>query len=112
MASAAEDALAREFDTLRGRVLAAVESWGLPAKQQHGIKSTVKALSYDVQARAAALLADRKLLAAVDAQARVIRSLRDFAADLEREREVAEGDELEGSTTPTTPYRSASASRR
>lgn len=50
------DELAREFDNLRGRILGLIESWGLPEVQERGCKSTFKVLSYDAQAKIAALL--------------------------------------------------------
>jgi hypothetical protein len=42
--------LDKGMDNLRGRVLGMVESWGLPDKQERGIKSTFKSLTYDLQA--------------------------------------------------------------
>jgi hypothetical protein len=53
---ASEEALASEFDTLRGRVLGLIESWGMPEKQEKGCKNTFKTLTYDAQARIEKLL--------------------------------------------------------
>jgi hypothetical protein len=47
----AERLVAAEFNTLRGRVLGLIESWGLPEKQELGCKATFKTLTYDSQAR-------------------------------------------------------------
>lgn len=41
----------KEFDTLRGRILGLIESWGLPETQEHGCKATFKVLTYDSQKR-------------------------------------------------------------
>jgi hypothetical protein len=49
--SDAENTLASEFDTLRGRVLGLIESWGLPEKQESGAKATFKSLTYDAQSK-------------------------------------------------------------
>lgn len=46
-----EDTVAAEFNTLRGRILGLIESWGLPEKQENGAKATFKSLTYDSQAR-------------------------------------------------------------
>lgn len=53
-----DKALADEFNTLRGRVLGLIESWGLPERQEAGCKATFKSLTYDAQARVAELLDD------------------------------------------------------
>lgn len=46
-----EQEIAAEFNTLRGRILGLIESWGLPEKQENGCKATFKSLTYDSQAR-------------------------------------------------------------
>lgn len=46
----AHDDIDQEFNTLRGRVLGLIESWGLPERQEKGCKSTFKSLTYDAQA--------------------------------------------------------------
>jgi hypothetical protein len=51
-----QDTLASEFDTLRGRVLGLIESWGMPEKQENGAKQTFKSLTYDAQKSIAQLL--------------------------------------------------------
>lgn len=43
--------LEREFDTMRGRILGLIESWGLPQRQEDGCKQTFKSLTYDAQAK-------------------------------------------------------------
>lgn len=53
-----EDVLADEFNTLRGRILGLIESWGLPERQEKGCKATFKSLTYDAQARIEDLLED------------------------------------------------------
>lgn len=44
-----EDQIAKEFNTLRGRILGLIESWGLPQRQETGCKSTFKSLTYDAE---------------------------------------------------------------
>jgi hypothetical protein len=44
-----EDSIAKEFNTLRGRILGLIESWGLPQRQETGCKSTFKSLTYDAE---------------------------------------------------------------
>jgi hypothetical protein len=39
--------VAAEFNRLRGRLLGLIESWGLPERQEQGMKQTLKSLSYD-----------------------------------------------------------------
>jgi hypothetical protein len=51
-----EQLLADEFNTLRGRILGLIESWGLPESQERGCKATFKSLTYDSQARILDLL--------------------------------------------------------
>lgn len=41
--------IASEFNTLRGRILGLIESWGLPQSQENGCKSTFKTLTYDAE---------------------------------------------------------------
>lgn len=43
--------IASEFNTLRGRVLGLIESWGLPERQEQGAKQTFKSLTYDSEKR-------------------------------------------------------------
>lgn len=50
-----EQEIAAEFNTLRGRILGLIESWGLPEKQENGCKATFKSLTYDAQANIAEL---------------------------------------------------------
>lgn len=45
-----EDTIASEFNTLRGRVLGLIESWGLPPAQERGCKQIFKSLTYDSEA--------------------------------------------------------------
>ena len=49
--SEVEQVIASEFNTLRGRILGLIESWGLPEKQENGCKATFKSLTYDAQGR-------------------------------------------------------------
>jgi len=44
-----EEIIIKEFNTLRGRVLGLIESWGLPEKQERGCKATFKSLTYDAE---------------------------------------------------------------
>lgn len=44
-----DGAVAQEFNTLRGRILGLIESWGLPERQERGAKSTFKSLTYDAE---------------------------------------------------------------
>lgn len=46
-----EELVAAEFNTMRGRILGLIESWGLPDAQERGCKATFKTLTYDAQAR-------------------------------------------------------------
>ena len=41
------DAIAEEYNRLRGRLCGLVESWGLPEKQERGMIQTLKSLTYD-----------------------------------------------------------------
>lgn len=45
------DKVASEFNTLRGRVLGFIEACGLPERQETGMKSTFKSLTYDAESR-------------------------------------------------------------
>ena len=47
----AESRFDKGMDNLRGRMLGMFESFGLPAQQERAIKSTFKALTYDLQAK-------------------------------------------------------------
>jgi len=53
---ATHDQIAKEFNTLRGRVLGLIESWGLPERQENGCKATFKSLTYDAEQRVKDLL--------------------------------------------------------
>lgn len=53
-----EKLVASEFNTLRGRILGLIESWGLPPTQENGCKATFKTLTYDSQQRIVDLLDD------------------------------------------------------
>lgn len=53
-----EELVASEFNTLRGRILGLIESWGLPETQERGCKATFKTLTYDAQARITESLSD------------------------------------------------------
>ena len=44
-----EEIIIKEFNTLRGRVLGLIESWGLPERQEKGCKATFKSLTYDAE---------------------------------------------------------------
>lgn len=48
--------IASEFNTMRGRILGLIESWGLPERQENGCKATFKSLTYDAEARLKDLL--------------------------------------------------------
>lgn len=50
--------IASEFNTIRGRILGLIESWGLPETQERGCKSTFKSLTYDAEAAIKALVED------------------------------------------------------
>lgn len=39
--------VAAEFNRLRGRLLGLIESWGVPERQEQGMKQTLKSLTYD-----------------------------------------------------------------
>ena len=51
MSADLDQIVASEFNTLRGRILGLIESWGLPEKQEQGCKATFKTLTYDSQQR-------------------------------------------------------------
>lgn len=44
-----EQAISDEFNTLRGRILGLIESWGLPERQESGCKAIFKTLTYDAE---------------------------------------------------------------
>lgn len=46
-----EKTIADEFNSLRGRILGLIESWGLPETQERGCKATFKSLTYDAEKR-------------------------------------------------------------
>lgn len=50
--------IASEFNTLRGRILGLIESWGLNETQEHGCKNTFKSLTYDAEGRIKELVED------------------------------------------------------
>jgi hypothetical protein len=41
----------KECDSMRGRTLGMIESFGLPERQEEGAKTTTKSLSYDAEAK-------------------------------------------------------------
>jgi hypothetical protein len=45
------EAFEKGMDNLRGRILGLIESWGVDPRQERAIKSTFKALTYDLQAK-------------------------------------------------------------
>lgn len=54
----AHSEIASEFNTLRGRILGLIESWGLNERQENGCKATFKSLTYDAEARLKNLVED------------------------------------------------------
>lgn len=48
--TANEQAVADEYNRLRGRLCGLVESWGLPEKRERAMISTLKSLTYDSEA--------------------------------------------------------------
>lgn len=50
--------ISNEMNTLRGRILGLIESWGLDDRQEKGCKATFKSLTYDAEARIKELLDD------------------------------------------------------
>lgn len=50
--------IASEFNTIRGRILGLIESWGLDERQENGCKSTFKSLTYDAEERIKDLVED------------------------------------------------------
>lgn len=44
-----EDAVIREMNRFRGKVLGAIEAFGLPERQEAGIKTVVKNFSYEAE---------------------------------------------------------------
>lgn len=56
--SADHETIAQEFNTMRGRILGLIESWGLPERQERGCKATFKSLTYDAERRIKELLDD------------------------------------------------------
>jgi hypothetical protein len=49
MSQSPEELIVKEFNTLRGRILGLIESWGLPERQESGCKATFKSLTYDTE---------------------------------------------------------------
>jgi hypothetical protein len=45
-----QDPVADEYNRLRGRLCGLIESWGLPDKQERGMITTLKSLTYDSEA--------------------------------------------------------------
>lgn len=58
MSQTAEETVSSEFNTLRGRILGLIESWGLPERQEAGCKATFKSMTYDAEARVKELVAN------------------------------------------------------
>lgn len=48
--TAEQQAVADEYNRLRGRLCGLVESWGLPEKRERSMISTLKSLTYDSEA--------------------------------------------------------------
>lgn len=48
--TASQQAVADEYNRLRGRLLGLIESWGLDEKREKAMKSTLKSLTYDSEA--------------------------------------------------------------
>jgi hypothetical protein len=48
--TAEQQAVADEYNRLRGRLCGLVESWGLPEKRERAMISTLKSLTYDSEA--------------------------------------------------------------
>ena len=48
--TAEEQAVADEYNRLRGRLCGLVESWGLDTKRERAMISTLKSLTYDSEA--------------------------------------------------------------
>lgn len=53
-----EDPVAAEYNRLRGRLCGLIESWGLPERQERGMISTLKSLTYDSEAIMKELIED------------------------------------------------------
>lgn len=51
MNTAVEEAVAREMNRLRGRLLGFIEACGLPDSQERGMKQLTKSLTYDAEER-------------------------------------------------------------
>lgn len=50
--------ISSQFNTMRGRILGLLESFGLPERQENGAKATFKSLSYDAEKAIKDLLDD------------------------------------------------------
>jgi hypothetical protein len=86
----------REWNTIRGRMLGLIESWGLPTTQEAGAKSSFKALSSDAQARLATLIGDDALREQMSATAAAIAELTSCRSQLEGEIALSDpGDRAE-----------------
>lgn len=48
--TAEQQAVAAEYNRLRGRLCGLIESWGLPDKRERAMISTLKSLTYDSEA--------------------------------------------------------------
>jgi hypothetical protein len=48
--TAEQEAVAAEYNRLRGRLCGLIESWGLPEKRERSMISTLKSLTYDSEA--------------------------------------------------------------
>ncbi len=54
--TAKEQAVADEFNRIRGRLCGQIESWGLPEKRERAMISTLKSLTYDSEAAVKSLV--------------------------------------------------------
>lgn len=103
--SQSQDALVaridREWNTIRGRMLGLIESWGLPSSQEAGAKSSFKALSSDAQVRIATLLTDDALRQQMTSVAEAIAEIEHCQAMLASEAELSGDAEA---TRPTEAF--------
>lgn len=56
--TAEQQAVADEFNRIRGRLCGLIESWGLTDKRERAMISTLKSLTYDSEAVVKSLVSD------------------------------------------------------
>jgi|GEM_PF-4785297 len=80
----------REWNSIRGRILGLIESWGLPDTQEAGAKQAFKALASTAQDRMTQLVSDDGLRTALNTVTQGIDALTRFRDGIADERAAAD----------------------